>query len=114
VNLIYAAVEEAEQPIVILTHRLSREPVVTARNECELVELARVHRPKVVLMFMPGRAGVAVEIQNYLREFLPRARVRILPATRGTESLLPAWKKVVVQAFRFKVKQSEGQLEGRS
>ena len=102
-TLVYSTTQEAKHQILVLLRRHTDDPVVIPQNEAEIIEVARKNRPQAVLMFLPGKAGAAVEIQNYIREFLPHSRVRILPSKPGTNQMFAgAWEKVVAKAFHVR------------
>jgi hypothetical protein len=102
-TLLYATTQAAKHQILLLLQKYTNDPIVIPQTEAEIIQLARQHRPNRILFFMPGQTGAAVEIRDYLREFLPHARVRILPVKPGTNELLPgAWEKTVARAFHVR------------
>jgi hypothetical protein len=103
-TLLYATPQEEKHQILVLLQRHTNDVILIAQTEGEIIVLARKHRPQKIFMFMPGEAGSAIEIQDYIRQFLPHCRIRILPSQRPTTKLLAGWEKVVTKAFRNRSK----------
>ncbi len=98
--LVHSCTQESKLRIVSWIQSQTQEPIVIAETHDEIVGLARKHRPQTIFIFLPKPSGLAVDIQTYVREKLPHARVRILPSVYGTEQLLDGWQAVVTKALR--------------
>jgi DNA-binding NarL/FixJ family response regulator len=97
--LLYSSTQESKLRIASLVQKQTDMAIAIAPTQKEIVELACQHRPQTIFLFMPGQTATAIDIQNYLRELLPHARVRILSSVHGTELLLDGWQGVVVRAL---------------
>jgi hypothetical protein len=97
--LLHSCNQKSKLQIVSLIQSQTPESIVIAETHDEIVGLARKHRPQTIFIFLPKPSGLAVDIQYYVREKLPHARVRILPYVYGTEQLLEGWQAVVTKAL---------------
>jgi hypothetical protein len=99
-TLIYSTNLDAKLQLVRHLQTITNDPIAVAETEQDLITLARVQNPKVILLYMPGKIGLAMEIQEFLRQRNPRRRVRILSIECDNDKLLAGWQNIVAKALK--------------
>jgi hypothetical protein len=104
---IFTTRQEAKIHITNLVRAQTDETIVVAQNQEDIPDLIESHNPQTVLLFMPNKTSVAIEIKTYIGAVLPHCRIRILPFVASTDQLHPTWSEVVLRALTPRKKRTK-------